>query len=135
RRLKRIALRAVATPRRPWVRWRTSANLERLLVDDSMPLDWLTRLDPLRRIDCPVCLRRFALFQTHLRCDKACRAAQQFTTPDPILTRALQGPRAAGDPGSALMSVWWTDPAHDPERAWRRWLDWVVLPGGLTCPV
>src|SRR5690606_32452965 len=87
------------------------------------------------RIDCPVCLRRFALFQTHLRCDKACRAAQQFTTPDPILTRALQGPRAASDPGSALMSVWWTDPAHDPERSWRRWLDWVVLPGGLTCPV
>jgi hypothetical protein len=100
-----------------------------------MPLDLLTRLDPLRRMACPVCLRRFALAQMHLRCDKACQATHQFTTPDPILTRALQGPAASDDPAAALQSVWWTDPVADPDRGARRFLDWVVLPGGVRCPV
>ena len=34
-----------------------------------MPLDWLTRLDPLRRIRCPFCFEKFAACEMHLRCD------------------------------------------------------------------
>ncbi len=100
-----------------------------------MSLDLLTRLDPLRRIVCPVCVRPFALAQMHLRCDKACQATQRFSRPDPILTRALQGPNAPDDPAYALQSVWWTEPAADRDRGARRFLDWVVLPGSLRCPV
>jgi hypothetical protein len=34
-----------------------------------MPLDWLTRLDPLRRVRCPFCFERFAACELHLRCN------------------------------------------------------------------
>ncbi len=117
--------------RLPWGHWPFSPQTDGRL----MPLDWLTRLDPLRRIDCPVCLRRFALFQMHLRCDKACQAAHQYTKPDPILTRALQGVHASADPSAALLSVWWTDPTADASRGLRRFLDWIVLPSSLRCAV
>ncbi len=100
-----------------------------------MSINLLTRLDPLRRVVCPVCLGRSALCQLHIRCDKACQATQHFIKPDPILTRALQGRRASDDPASALQSVWWTDPLADLDRGFRRYLDWFVLPSSLECPV
>ncbi len=70
----------------------------------------------------------------HIRCDKACLAMRDFTVPDPILTRVLQGPNAPNDPDSQLKSVWWTDPRHDLRRGLRRQFDWMLVPSSLTCP-
>ena len=98
-----------------------------------MPLDLLTRLDPLRRIRCPFCFERFAACAMHFRCDDHyCRTIDHARMiDDPILTRAIRGRNPGGAP---LRSAWWTDPRSDPVRGFRRHLDWMVLPGTLTCP-
>src|SRR5947209_16585467 len=97
-----------------------------------MPLDLLTRLDPLRRIRCPFCFERFAAFEMHLRCnDHGCKTDFAHMVEDPILSRALNGRRGAG---TALRSPWWVDPRTDRRRGWRRHLDRMVLPGSLDCP-
>ena len=52
-----------------------------------MPLDWLTRLDPLRRIRCPFCFEKFAACEMHLRCDDPyCKTDFGHMIPDPILS-------------------------------------------------
>ncbi len=100
-----------------------------------MPLDWLTRLDPLRRIRCPFCFEKFAACEMHLRCDDHyCKTDFGRMIDDPILSRALNGPRFAGGSGSTLRSPWWVDPRQDRRRGFRRHLDWMVLPSALTCP-
>jgi hypothetical protein len=100
-----------------------------------MPLDLLTRLDPLRRIRCPFCFERFAAYEMHLRCnDPACRTDFARMIEDPILSRTLNGRRYTGGAGSALRSPWWTDPMADPRRGIGKYLDWMVLPASLDCP-
>lgn len=97
-----------------------------------MPLDLLTRLDPLRRVRCPFCFERFAAFEMHLRCnDHYCKTDFAHMVDDPILSRALGG-RQAG--GAALRSPWWVNPTADARRGLRRYFDWMLLPGSLTCP-
>jgi GTPase SAR1 family protein len=99
-----------------------------------MPLDLLTRLDPLRRIRCPFCFDEFAAFQMHVRCTSPiCRADFGRQVEDPILTRALTGRLPEGSRG-ALKGPWWADPVHDPGRGFFRLFDWLVMPGALTCP-
>lgn len=101
-----------------------------------MALDWLSRLDPLRRLRCPFCFGEFAAFQMHLKCTSdACRTDFGRQVEDPILTRALGGAALGQRPGSGLKSPWWVDPRHDPRRRVRGWLDLLVLPGALTCPM
>ncbi len=98
----------------------------------ALPLDLLTRLDPLRRIRCPFCLGRFAAYQIHFRCGSTrCVGDYARMIEDPILSEALHGAEAGG---SAVRSPWWTDPARDEGRGLRRFLDWFVLPGSLNCP-
>jgi hypothetical protein len=101
-----------------------------------MPLDWLTRLDPLRRVRCPFCFDRFAACEMHLRCDDHyCKTDFGRMIDDPILSRAMFGPRwSNGTGGSALRSPWWVDPGRDKRRGIRRFFDWMVLPGSLACP-
>ena len=99
-----------------------------------MPLDLLTRLDPLRRVRCPYCFEKFPAFAMHFRCDDpACRIDYARMVDDPILTRALNGPNSAAS-GAAIRSAWWTDPTVDPSRGPRRYLDWMILPESVTCP-
>ncbi len=100
-----------------------------------MPLDWLTRLDPLRWVRCPFCFEKFAACEMHLRCDDHyCKTDFGRMIADPILSKALNGPRFTGDAGSTLRSPWWVDPRQDRRRGFRRHLDWMVLPGSLDCP-
>lgn len=100
-----------------------------------MPLDLLTRLDPLRRIRCPYCFDDFAAFRMHMRCtSEVCRRDYSKQVEDPILTRSLNGQGAAITPGAALRSPWWVDPWLDPNRPLRRHLDWLLMPGELICP-
>lgn len=100
-----------------------------------MPLDLLTRLDPLRRIRCPSCFAEFAAFQMHVRCaSDLCRTDLGRQVEDPILTRTLTGREPVPGSRKALRSPWWVDPRHDPRRKVRGWLDWLLLPGSLTCP-
>ncbi len=102
-----------------------------------MALDWLTRLDPLRRVRCPFCFERFAAFEMHIRCnDPYCKTDFARMVDDPILSRALSGRAHAGRPGQGtnLRSPWWTDPVHNKKRGLRRFLDWMILPGTLDCP-
>jgi hypothetical protein len=100
-----------------------------------MPLDWLTRLDPLRRVRCPFCFERFAACEMHLRCDDHyCKNDFARMIEDPILSRALNGRLRGGPVASALRSPWWIDPRTDRRRGLRRFLDWMVLPGALACP-
>src|SRR5436305_10791294 len=105
------------------------------LVPDrcAMPLDLITRLDPLRRIRCPFCFERFAACEMHLRCDNHyCKADFAHMVEDPILSRALNGPRAATGATSTLRGPWWVDPRGDPRRGPRRHLDWMLLPAALA---
>lgn len=100
-----------------------------------MPLDLLTRLDPLRRIRCPFCFERFAAFEMHLRCnDHYCKSDFAHMIDDPILSQALNGRRNDVGSTSTLRSAWWTNPSADGRRGVRRYLDWMVLPGSLNCP-
>jgi hypothetical protein len=100
-----------------------------------MPLDLLTRLDPLRRIRCPFCFERFPAFELHLRCnDHYCKTDFAHMVEDPILSRSLNGRRGHSGAGAALRSAWWVDPRADRRRGIRRHLDWMVLPGTLDCP-
>lgn len=99
-----------------------------------MPLDLLTRLDPLRRVRCPHCFEKFPAYAMHLRCDDPyCKGDFARMIDDPILTRALNGRHAAAS-GAAIRSAWWVDPSRDPRRGARRFLDWMLLPGSATCP-
>jgi hypothetical protein len=99
-----------------------------------MSLDLLTRLDPLRRIRCPSCFAEFAAFQMHVRCSSGiCRDDFGRQVDDPVLTRTLTGQTADGN-RSALKAPWWVDPRRDPRRRVGWLLDWLVLPGSLTCP-
>jgi hypothetical protein len=96
-----------------------------------MPLDLLTRLDPLRRIQCPYCFERFAAFAMHMKCESAaCEADFGKQIEDPILTRTYFGPNA----DSNIRSPWWVDPRRDEGRGIRRFFDWMLLPGALDCP-
>src|SRR5258708_5914396 len=97
-----------------------------------MPLDLMTRLDPLRRVRCPFCFERFSACEMHLRCnDPYCKTDFARMMDDPILSHALNGRR----PGGALLrSPWWIDPSTDVRRGLRRHFDWMVLPGALDCP-
>ena len=62
-----------------------------------MPLDWLTRLDPLRRVRCPFCFERFAACEMHLRCnDHYCKTDFARMIDDPILSQALNGRQRGG---------------------------------------
>jgi GTPase SAR1 family protein len=100
-----------------------------------MPLDWLTRLDPLRRVRCPFCFERFAACELHLRCnDHYCKSDFARMIPDPILSQALGGRQRGGPAATALRSPWWVDPRHDRRRGLRRHLDWMILPDALKCP-
>jgi hypothetical protein len=100
-----------------------------------MPLDLITRLEPLRRVRCPFCFERFAACEMHLRCDDHyCKTDFGRMIDDPILSRALNGRGHAGPGGSPLRSPWWVDPRNDERRGLRRHLDWVLLPGSLDCP-
>jgi hypothetical protein len=97
-----------------------------------MPLDLITRLDPLRRVRCPFCFERFAACEMHLRCnDPYCKSDFARMIDDPILTHALNGRRPGGAP---LRSPWWIDPMLDSRRGVRRLFDWMVLPASLACP-
>ncbi len=101
-----------------------------------MALDLLTRLDPLRRVRCPFCFERFAALEMHLRCnDHYCKTDFARMVDDPILSRALNGPRwmAGTSSGSTLRSPWWVDPLHDERRGVRRFFDWMLLPSSLDC--
>ncbi|QDV37215.1 hypothetical protein ElP_51480 [Tautonia plasticadhaerens] len=99
--------------------------------DPPMPLDLLTRLDPLRRVQCPYCFERFAAFELHVKCDSpACETDFGRQVEDPILTRTYFGSGA----DSMIRSPWWADPRRDARRGLRRHLDWMVLPGRLDCP-
>jgi hypothetical protein len=100
-----------------------------------MPLDLLTRLDPLRRVRCPFCFERFAACEMHLRCnDHYCKTDFGRMVEDPILSRALNGRARGGSASAVLRSPWWIDPRSDRRRGVRRHLDWMVLPGSLDCP-
>ena len=100
-----------------------------------MPLDLLTRLDPLRRIRCPFCFERFAAFEMHMRCDDHyCKTDFARMIDDPILSKTLNGRGWTAGSGSTLRSPWWVDPREDTRRGLRRHLDWMVLPGALDCP-
>jgi hypothetical protein len=100
-----------------------------------MALDWLTRLDPLRRVRCPFCFERFAACEMHLRCgNHYCQTDFARMIEDPILTAALGGGQRGGRPGAALRSPWWVDPRKDRRRGLRRYLDWMILPDSLACP-
>jgi hypothetical protein len=100
-----------------------------------MPLDWLTRLDPLRRIRCPFCFEKFAACEMHLRCDDHyCKTDFGRMIDDPILSKALNGPMFSGGAGANLRSPWWVDPRLDRRRGLRRHLDWMLLPSSLNCP-
>jgi hypothetical protein len=100
-----------------------------------MALDWLTRLDPLRRVRCPFCFERFAACEMHLRCDDHyCKNDFSRMIEDPILSQALNGRSRGGASGSVLRSPWWVDPRQDHRRGIRRHLDWMVLPDSLDCP-
>ena len=100
-----------------------------------MPLDLMTRLDPLRRIRCPFCFERFAAYEMHFRCDDHhCKTDFAHMVDDPILSRALHGRNSHGGTGSTLRSPWWTDPPADGDRGVRRFFDWILLPGSLDCP-
>jgi hypothetical protein len=99
-----------------------------------MPLDLITRLDPLRRVRCPFCFERFAACEMHLRCnDHYCKNDFAHMVDDPILSRALDGRARAGG-GSILRGPWWTDPRDDRRRGLRRHLDWMILPQAVDCP-
>src|SRR3954467_6521057 len=100
-----------------------------------MPLDWLTRLDPLRRVRCPFCFEKIAACEMHLRCnDHYCKTDFARMIEDPILSQALNGRRRGGPTASALRSPWWVDPRQDRRRGFRRHLDWMLLPDALKCP-
>ena len=111
-------------------------EVPRPLADGArMPLDWLTRLDPLRRIRCPFCFETFAACEMHLRCDDHyCKTDFGKMIDDPILSKALNGPRFGDANGATLRSPWWVDPRADARRGSRRHLDWMVLPDSLNCP-
>ena len=99
-----------------------------------MPLDLLTRLDPLRRVRCPYCFEQFPAFTMHMRCDDPyCKADYAKQVDDPILTRALNGQTRAGA-GAMNRTSWWVDPSQDRRRGFRRFLDWMLMPSSLTCP-
>lgn len=99
-----------------------------------MPLDLLTRLDPLRRVRCPFCFERFSAFELHFRCNEPhCKTDFTHMIEDPILSRALNG-RGGANGGATLRSPWWVDPRADTRRGWRRHLDWMVLPSSVRCP-
>lgn len=101
-----------------------------------MALDLLTRLDPLRRVRCPFCFERFRALEMHLRCnDHYCKTDFARMIDDPILSRALNGPRwtEGASSGASLRGPWWVDPRLDERRGLRRHLDWIVLPGSLNC--
>ncbi len=101
-----------------------------------MPLDLLTRLDPLRRLRCPFCFERFAALEMHLRCnDHYCKTDFARMVDDPILSRALNGPRwtTGTSAGSTLRGPWWVDPRADDRRGPRRLFDWLLLPSSLNC--
>lgn len=100
-----------------------------------MPLTLMTRLDPLRRVRCPFCFESFAAFEMHLRCnDHGCKTDFAHMIEDPILSRTLNGRRAPETAGSVLRGPWWINPRVDYRRGVRRHLDWLVLPGSLSCP-
>jgi len=99
-----------------------------------MALDLLTRLDPLRRVRCPFCFERSPAFRLHFRCEsRECKGDYARMIPDPILSKALHGRRAAA-PGATLRSAWWVDPGRDPIRGARRHFDWLVMPRTIDCP-
>ena len=95
-------------------------GLEAFLVDDGarMPLDWLTRLDPLRRIRCPFCFEAFAACEMHLRCDDHyCKTDFSRMIDDPILSQALNGPRFGDANGATLAEpLVGRPPARRPPR-------------------
>ena len=98
-----------------------------------MPLDLLTRLDPLRRVRCPFCFERFAAYEMHFRCnDHYCKHDSAKMVDDPILSKAIHGRSIQG--GATMRTSWWVDPDRDPRRGLRRWFDWLLLPGSATCP-
>jgi hypothetical protein len=100
-----------------------------------MPLDLLTRLDPLRRVRCPFCFERFAACEMHLRCnDHYCKTDFGRMIDDPILSQALNGRRRGGAGQSVLRSPWWVDPRRDERRGVRRHFDWMLMPAALDCP-
>jgi hypothetical protein len=100
-----------------------------------MPLDWFTRLDPLRRVRCPFCFERFAACEMHLRCDDHyCKGDYARMVDDPILTAALGSRQRGGPPDATLRSPWWVDPRRDRRRGLRRHLDWLLLPDAIKCP-
>ncbi len=99
-----------------------------------MALDLLTRLDPFRPIRCPFCFERFAALAMHLRCNAPnCKSDFARMVDDPILSRALNGPRRTVV--ANLRSPWWVDPRRDPRRGLRRHFDWFVLPASVDCGV
>lgn len=101
-----------------------------------MALDLPARLDPLRPVLCPFCFERFPAYRMHLRCNNHyCKADFARMVDDPILSRALAGPRgpAGSSPGAVLRSPWWIDPRRDLRRGVRRHLDWFVLPRSIDC--
>ena len=101
-----------------------------------MPLDWLTRLDPLRRLRCPFCFGDFAAYQMHLKCTSdACLSDFTRQIDDPILTRALGGTALSNRPGATLKSPWWVDPRTDERRRVRGLADVLLLPSALDCPM
>ncbi len=72
----------------------------------------------------------------HLRCaSDICRNDFARQVDDPILTRALNGQSSGALHGAVLRSPWWVDPVLDPQRPVRRFLDWLVLPGLVVCPM
>ena len=101
-----------------------------------MPLDWLTRLDPLRRVRCPFCFERFAACEMHLRCnDHYCKTDFARMIDDPILSQALNGRQRGGTGGSALRSPWWVDPRRrPPPRASAGISTGWSCPTRSTCP-
>lgn len=101
-----------------------------------MPLNLMTRLDPLRRIRCPFCFESFAAFEMHLRCnDHGCKSDFAHMIEDPILSRALNGRHAPATAGSVLRGPWWIDPRADYRRGICRHPDWLILPDSLPCPI
>ena len=100
-----------------------------------MPLDLLTRLDPLRRIVCPACFDKFAVFEMPFRCDSPiCKSDYARMIPDPVLSRSMNGTPAGPNAAAAVRTPWWTDPMSDRRRGFRRFLDWMWMPVALVCP-
>jgi GTPase SAR1 family protein len=98
----------------------------------AMPLDLWTRLHAWRRVRCPFCFERFPASALHFQCDSAeCRTDFSRMVDDPILARALHGPRAGS---SALRGPWWGDPRTDARRGIRRFFDRFLLPQSVPCP-